>query len=185
MCNSPYINIKMEDIPTFNCILVGDAGVGKTTFMDKHLHDKFEPIYKPTLCVDIHSLVLNTTEGHIRFNVWDTAGQQKYTHSSYGLSSRYYELADCAIIMFDVTSRLSYKNCLSWFNLFGSIPIVLIGNKSDISNRKVIFGDINRYLEMGVPYYEVSSKLGDQIDKPFTKLIQILMKNDNIEIKQS
>jgi hypothetical protein len=41
-----------------------------------------------------------------RFNVWDTAGQEKFG----GLRDGYYIQGQCAIIMFDVTSRVTYKN---------------------------------------------------------------------------
>jgi GTPase SAR1 family protein len=39
------------------------------------------------------------------FNVWDTAGQEKFG----GLRDGYYIQGQAAIIMFDVTSRLTYK----------------------------------------------------------------------------
>lgn len=49
--------------------------------------------------------------------------------------------AQCAIIMFDVTSRVTYKNVPSWHRdlvrVCENIPIVLCGNKVDIKDRKV------------------------------------------------
>ena len=42
----------------------------------------------------------------------------------------------CAIIMFDVTSRITYKNVPTWHRdltrVCDNIPIVLVGNKVDI-----------------------------------------------------
>lgn len=50
-------------------------------------------------------------------------------------------LAQCAIIMFDVTSRVTYKNVPNWHRdlvrVCENIPIVLCGNKVDIKDRKV------------------------------------------------
>lgn len=47
----------------------------------------------------------------------------------------------CAIIMFDVTSRVTYKSVPSWHRdlvrVCESIPIVLCGNKVDVKDRKV------------------------------------------------
>lgn len=47
----------------------------------------------------------------------------------------------CAIIMFDVTSRITYKNVPNWHRdlvrVCEGIPIVLCGNKVDIKDRKV------------------------------------------------
>lgn len=49
--------------------------------------------------------------------------------------------ANCAIIMFDVTSRVTYKNVPNWHRdlvrVCENIPIVLCGNKVDIKDRKV------------------------------------------------
>jgi hypothetical protein len=46
----------------------------------------------------------------IKFNVWDTAGQERFG----GLRDGYYIQGQCAIIMFDVTSRITYKNVPNW-----------------------------------------------------------------------
>ncbi len=147
-------------MPTFKCVLVGDGGTGKTTFVKRHLTGEFEKKYVATLGVEVHPLVFNTSRGSIRFNVWDTAGQEKFG----GLRDGYYiqvELSlkllenhmhegitrfflinlffcffvqgQCAIIMFDVTSRVTYKNVPNWHRdlvrVCENIPIVLCGKE--------------------------------------------------------
>ncbi|CAL7941605.1 unnamed protein product [Xylocopa violacea] len=98
------------DIPTFKCVLVGDGGTGKTTFVKRHLTGEFEKKYVATLGVEVHPLIFHTNRGPIRFNVWDTAGQEKFG----GLRDGYYIQGQCAVIMFDVTSRVTYKNVPNW-----------------------------------------------------------------------
>uniref|UniRef100_A0A914RVV8 GTP-binding nuclear protein n=1 Tax=Parascaris equorum TaxID=6256 RepID=A0A914RVV8_PAREQ len=102
-------------------VLVGDGGTGKTTFVKRHLTGEFEKKYV----------------GQIRFNVWDTAGQEKFG----GLRDGYYIQGQCAIIMFDVTARVTYKNVPNWHRdlvrVCENIPIVLCGNKVDVKDRKV------------------------------------------------
>ena len=61
----------------FKLVLVGDGGVGKTTFVKRHLSGEFEKKYVATLGVEVRALDFVTTYGKIRFNVWDTAGQEK------------------------------------------------------------------------------------------------------------
>ena len=93
--------------------------------------------FPATLGVEVHPLVFYTSRGPIRFNVWDTAGQEKFG----GLRDGYYIQGQCAIIMFDVTSRVTYKNVPNWHRdlvrVCEGIPIVLCGNKVDIKDRKV------------------------------------------------
>ena len=57
-------------------VLVGDGGVGKTTFVKRHLTGEFEKKYVATLGVEVHPLLFHTNRGPIKFNVWDTAGQE-------------------------------------------------------------------------------------------------------------
>ncbi|MGH0175877.1 UNVERIFIED_CONTAM: hypothetical protein FKN15_071110 [Acipenser sinensis] len=93
--------------------------------------------FTATLGVEVHPLVFHTNRGAIKFNVWDTAGQEKFG----GLRDGYYIQAQCAVIMFDVTSRVTYKNVPNWHRdlvrVCENIPIVLCGNKVDIKDRKV------------------------------------------------
>lgn len=40
-------------MPTFKCVLVGDGGTGKTTFVKRHLTGEFEKKYVATLGVEV------------------------------------------------------------------------------------------------------------------------------------
>merc|ERR1711924_367222 len=58
-----------------------------------------------------------------------------------GLGDGYYIQGQCAMGMFDVTSRITYKNVPNWHRdltrVCENIPIVLTGNKVEIKDRKV------------------------------------------------
>lgn len=72
------LTVQGDFIPEFKLILVGDGGVGKTTFVRRHLTGEFEKRYVATLGVEVHPLLFHTNRGQIKFNVWDTAGQEKF-----------------------------------------------------------------------------------------------------------
>jgi GTP-binding nuclear protein Ran len=61
----------------YKVVLVGDGGVGKTTFVKRHLTGEFEKKYIATLGVEVHPMEFCTSRGKVRFMVWDTAGQEK------------------------------------------------------------------------------------------------------------
>ena len=67
-----------QPVATFKLILVGDGGTGKTTFVKRHLTGEFEKKYIATIGVEVHPLTFHTNRGVICFNVWDTAGQEKF-----------------------------------------------------------------------------------------------------------
>jgi GTP-binding nuclear protein Ran len=164
---------------TFKCVLVGDAGVGKTTFVHEHLTGNFLQVYDPTLGVEVHPIVFNTSIGPIRFNVWDTAGQKKYS----GLGDDYFVQADCAIVMFDLTNDSSLSNSKIWFNRIirkcGDIPVILVANKSDIGSYDVTRHDISSSHSLDL-FSIISSKLSLNCVDPFIKLAQSLLHNTSI-----
>lgn len=59
-------------------MLIGDGGVGKTTFVKRHLTGEFEKKYVATMGAEVRHLKFSTSHGPIVFNVWDTAGQEKF-----------------------------------------------------------------------------------------------------------
>ena len=64
-----------------------------------------------------------------------------FTNLSELRDQRAFFQGQCAIVMFDVTSRVTYKNVPNWHRdlvrVCENIPIVLTGNKVDIKDRKV------------------------------------------------
>ena len=143
------------------------AGVGKTTFVKRYLNAMGED--------EVHPLIFKTNRGPIKFNVWNTAGQERYG----GLRDGYYIQGQCAIIMFDVTSRLSYSHVPNWYGdltrVCGeNIPIVLCGNKVDVQDRKVKTKQIKFHRKKNLQYYDVSAKSNYKVVQPFLCLARKL-----------
>jgi len=173
------------DMPTFKLILVGDGGTGKTTFVKRHLTGEFEKKYVATLGVEVHPLVFHTNRGPIRFNVWDTAGQEKFG----GLRDGYYIQGQAAIVMFDVTSRMTYKNVPNWHRdlvrVCENIPIVLCGNKVDIKDRKVKPKQITFHRKKNLQYYDISARSNYNFEKPFLYLARKLVGDQNLTFAEA
>merc|ERR1711881_163741 len=167
--------------PTFKLVLVGDGGTGKTTFVKRHLTGEFEKKYIATLGVEVHPLGFTTNLGNIQFDVWDTAGQEKFG----GLRDGYYINDQCGIIMFDVTSRITYKNVPNWHRdlvrVCENIPIVLTGNKVDVKERKVKAKTITFHRKKNLQYYDVSAKSNYNFEKPFLWLARKLCGEAELE----
>jgi GTP-binding nuclear protein Ran len=125
--------------------------------------------------------------------VWDTAGQEKFG----GLRDGYYIQGQCGIIMFDVTSRITYKNVPNWHRdlerVCENIPIVLCGNKVDVKvcsyhllchgptkltslqERKVKTGAVTFHRKKNIQYFEISAKSNYNFEKPFLWLARKLV----------
>jgi len=175
----------MHQVPTFKLILVGDGAVGKTTFVKRHRTGEFEKKYVATLGVEVHPLSFYTNFGPICFNVWDTAGQEKFG----GLRDGYYIQGQCAIIMFDVTARVTYKNVPNWHRdlvrVCENIPIVLVGNKVDVKDRKVKAKNITFHRKKNLQYYDISAKSNYNFEKPFVFLARKLLNKADLNLVES
>ncbi|KAA8908715.1 hypothetical protein DIURU_000028 [Diutina rugosa] len=153
----------------------------KLTYVKRHLTGEFEKKYIATLGVEVHPLGFDTNFGKINFDVWDTAGQEKFG----GLRDGYYINGQCGIIMFDVTSRITYKNVPNWYRdlvrVCENIPIVLCGNKVDVKERKVKPKTITFHRKKNLQYYDISAKSNYQFEKPFLWLARKLSGNPSLE----
>jgi len=172
--------MSQQVVATFKLILVGDGGTGKTTFVKRHLTGEFEKKYIATIGVEVHPLKFHTNRGVICFNVWDTAGQEKFG----GLRDGYYIQGHCAIIMFDVTSRPTYKNVPNWYRdivrVCDNIPIVLCGNKVDVLERAVKAKQITFHRKRNLQYYDISAKSNYNFERPFLWLAKKLANDNNL-----
>jgi GTP-binding nuclear protein Ran len=175
----------IQPVCEFKLVLVGDGGVGKTTFVRRHLTGEFERKYIATQGVEVNSLMFFTNYGPIKFNIWDTAGQEKLG----GLREGYYIGADCAIVMFDVTSRITYKNVPKWYKdltrICENVPMVLVGNKVDAKDRKIKGSHINFHRKRNLQYYDVSAKSNYQFEKPFLFLMKRLVNDPNLDLVEA
>ncbi|CAF4194705.1 unnamed protein product [Rotaria sordida] len=92
--------INKDHVSKVKLILIGNGGVGKTTFVKRHITGELKMKYASRLPVSVHPLNFYTNLGEIIFNVWNAAGLEKLGRVHDG----YYIGGQCAIIMFDVTS---------------------------------------------------------------------------------
>jgi GTP-binding nuclear protein Ran len=148
-------------------VVAGDGGVGKTSYINRIVDaGPFDPRYIATIGVDIK----NTQFGpDFEMDFWDTAGPEKYG----GLRDRFYVDAHAFIIMFDLSSRPTYKNVPNWYRdatrVTGTdVPIILCGNKVDLPEEelKVAPKTITFHRKKNIPYFETSCKTKHNIDLP-------------------
>ncbi|CAG0881994.1 unnamed protein product, partial [Cyprideis torosa] len=127
----------------FKVIVVGDACVGKTSFITRYVEGCFRMVeYKPTIGVDFALKILpwSSTE-FVRVQLWDIAGQDRFAW----ITRVYYKDSQGCAIMFDLSSRTSFLSVPKWkrdvdekcrLDDGSPIPCVLLANKCDIPRTK-------------------------------------------------
>jgi GTP-binding nuclear protein Ran len=102
-----------------------------------------------------------------------------------GLRDGYYIGGQCAIIMFDVTSRIIYQNVPNWhkdlIRVCENIPIVLCGNKVDVKDRKLQTKSIIFHRKKNMQYYDISARSNYNFEKPFLWLARKVVNDPNLE----
>ena len=117
------LNTDQNNMNKKKILIIGDGGVGKTSYIRKQIGKKFRQKYYSTQGINMYET--DTT-------VWyDFPGQEKY-----GLHYIDNKI-DLVIYMYDLTSKLSYKNLDYWEKYvhknYGNIDSFRIGNKSDLN----------------------------------------------------
>eukprot|EP00542_Grammatophora_oceanica_P006202 CAMPEP_0194066416 /NCGR_PEP_ID=MMETSP0009_2-20130614/86011_1 /TAXON_ID=210454 /ORGANISM="Grammatophora oceanica, Strain CCMP 410" /LENGTH=311 /DNA_ID=CAMNT_0038719365 /DNA_START=86 /DNA_END=1020 /DNA_ORIENTATION=- len=130
---------------TLKVVLLGDAGVGKTSLMNRYSTGKFTGQYKATIGADFLSKQISVDNGYgqqqlVTLQIWDTAGQERFQSLGVG----FYRGADACLLVYDITDPDSLEHLDHWRNEFlqqvgvGSLsdaaqnfPFVVLGNKID------------------------------------------------------
>ena len=111
-----------------------------------------------------------------KFNIWDTAGQEKYR----ALAALYYRGVDCAIIVYDITSANSFTMVREYWihellrqsDNSENIMIALVGSKCDLEDQREISYADGETLANGFNalFFECSSKTNHNIEEIFIGL---------------
>ena len=113
---------------TLKIALIGEAQVGKTSFVNVLLGKQCPNNYVATLGVEVHPI----TRGKTTYNIWDCTGNEIFK----GLVDGYYVQSDGAIVMMDPTNQESVMNAFMWANDFKRVvpnaKVIYVLNKKDL-----------------------------------------------------
>ena len=82
-------------------VLIGESGVGKTSIISRYISNTFSSVLMATPGANFttKTVFLQDEKQSIKFEIWDTAGQEKY---------RAYKNAAVCILVYDITRRASF-----------------------------------------------------------------------------
>lgn len=158
-------------------VFAGDAAVGKTCIIKRILSNEFSETAEATVGAANCKVEIDTGEQKVIFNIWDTAGQEKYR----SLAPMYFSGASVAFLVFDLTNTETLNQIDGFVKSLQSrapeyVKIFLVGNKADLVNeRQVSEEDGERYArEIDAEfYYEVSAKTGMGVNDLFMRVAMV------------
>ena len=96
-------------------VLIGESGVGKTSIIARYMSNTFNPTIGSTPGANFttKTVFLEDENQSIKFEIWDTAGQEKYR----SLAKVFYKNASVCILVYEITRRVSFEELKKyWIN---------------------------------------------------------------------
>ena len=164
----------------YKVLILGDSTVGKTCFLVRYVDDSFDDSTLLSVGMDYRLKNVKTEDGtKVKLQIWDTCGQERYR----SISKNYYKGANAIILVFSLIDKKSFESVENWINQIKeeaseSILIILVGNNSDLIEKRVISYEEAEKLakEFNINYFECSAKTGENINVAFNDLIEQMVK---------
>lgn len=157
-------------------IMVGSGGVGKSALTLQFMYDEFVEDYEPTKADSYRKKVVLDGE-EVQIDILDTAGQEDYA----AIRDNYFRSGEGFLLVFSITEHESFSATDEFREQIlrvkaeeDKIPLLLVGNKSDLEERRQVSVEEARGKaeEWGVQYVETSAKTRANVDKVFFDLMR-------------
>ena len=176
----------------FKFVILGDHEVGKTSIIRRFVEKKFTEDYRATIGLNVLTHNFTFFGNEIGVTIFDLGAQKFFRR----FRKVYYSGAQAAFIIFDLTNRDSYNNVLKWyqelkeFTTDQEIPVVLVGNKLDLSEERQVFyqegvkqaKELSEKELIKLSYIETSALTGENVEDAFNLIsYHYVMKSKEIE----
>jgi small GTP-binding protein len=156
-------------------VVIGNAEVGKTSLVVRYVEGYFNPKYLMTIGTNFFVKDIEMGENVLRLQLWDTAGQERFGP----IRKLFYRGAKGAILVYDRANPQSFERLDFWLEEVrkgcGEIPIVLVGNKTDLPAKVAPEQGEQFAKERGMLFVESSAKTGLNVGLAFERLSQLVL----------
>lgn len=163
-------------------VMLGSREAGKSSIVNRLIRDTFSDNITATIGTAFFSKTLQVQNKNVKLQIWDTSGSERYR----ALTPMYFQNADAAIIVYDITSPQSFYEVESWVKTLKEhgpekIVVGLAGNKIDLNATRAVDVSAGKSCaeKYGIPVFmETSAKTGENVLKIFTDIVNCLLNSD-------
>lgn len=178
-----------ENAPDNECkvVLLGGGGVGKSALTLRMVTDNFLDDYDPTIEDNyIKAVVVDGVS--VTLDILDTAGQEEFG----SMQDQWIRDGTGFLLVYSVIHRPTFAKIQQLYDKIkrikddqDKVPIVIVGNKSDMKNLRQVEEQegIDLAKQLGVPFFETSAKLKINIEACFFEVIREVRRQKPVDDK--
>eukprot|EP01112_Ceratiomyxa_fruticulosa_P012633 TRINITY_DN3508_c0_g1_i1.p1 TRINITY_DN3508_c0_g1~~TRINITY_DN3508_c0_g1_i1.p1 ORF type:complete len:204 (+),score=21.19 TRINITY_DN3508_c0_g1_i1:133-744(+) len=159
----------------YKLALVGLGGVGKSCLAIQFIFQRFVEDYDPTL-EDSYRKQVNVDGEECLLDIFDTTGVEDFS----AVRDQYIQLGEGFLCIYSVTYSTSFKEVMPLYEHIlmvkdvERVPIVLVGNKTDLVDQREISTDHGKKLAsvIGCKFFETSAKKRINVLEAFHELVR-------------
>ena len=166
----------MSDTEVLKVVLIGESGTGKTSIIQKFSYNLFDQNCASSISSQYISKIINLEDINqsLKFDIWDTAGQEKYR----SMAKLFYKDAKIIIFVYDITSLSSFNELKNYWitqvkeNCGPNILFCVVANKNDLYSDQQVPKEEGIKLadEIGAIFQTTSAKSGNGINNLFNNI---------------
>lgn len=174
---------EQDVLTALKLLIIGESNVGKSSMILRFTEGEFHENMQSTVGMDYKTKQITVDGNTVKLAIWDTAGQERFRT----LTPSYYRDGQGAILVYDVTDRLTFLKLETWLDELNTycnrtdIVKMVVGNKIDLPNREVTTAEglqfARRHQTM---YIESSAKTEDGIKCSFEELVQKIIQTPGL-----
>ena len=173
----------MSNVDAVKVVLLGEAGVGKTSIIHQFTYHQFDPDCISSISAQFISKTIEYQGfGTIKYDIWDTAGQERYR----SMAKIFYKDSKVIIFVYDITSETSFEGMKNyWYeqikiNCEKDAILAVVANKNDLYNDQKISDEVGQKFadEIGAIFQSTSALSDSGIGKLFDHIGKKLIDPD-------
>ena len=166
----------MSDTDVLKVVVIGESGTGKTSIIQRFSYNLFDSNCASSISSQYISKTIDLKDINqsLKFDIWDTAGQEKYR----SMAKLFYKDAKIILFVYDITSLNSFNELRNYWitqvkeNCEPNILFGVVANKNDLYNDQQVPKEEGVKLadEIGGIFQMTSAKSGNGINNLFNNI---------------
>eukprot|EP00727_Mastigamoeba_balamuthi_P006385 m51a1_g2367 putative ras-related protein rap-1b-like (188) ;mRNA; r:645458-646072 len=155
-------------------VVLGAGGVGKSCLTIQFVQNFFHPLYDPTI-EDSYRKQVELDGANYILEIVDTAGTDQFL----AMRDLYMRNGEGFVLVYSIAARNTFTELQDMYEQIlrvkesSSVPVVVVGNKCDLEDQRVITTEQGRELARvfgGALFFETSAKTNSNVQNIFLEV---------------